>query len=217
MTPDGAQYDVLTSDKANWRDYVPVGLVVLGGLISTWLIWQVTRSLPLTGGMAAGGLLVAAVIQAWQMKREPLVTSGLDTQDWTLVRTIADVASSAVAITDRNGRLVCANDIYCDWFSGPATPPALPVDAPTVALIGEVGRTAWRDGEGAIAGFRCGGRHINGRVTRIGRNADHLLWQWEERRSVDMLATAAAQLTSMPGRLLGEAGVMAALVTASGR
>ena len=76
------------------------------------------------------------------------------------------------------GKLVCANDLYCDWFGGAVTPPNLPVEPRTNALLAEAGRMAWRDGDAAVAAFLCKGREMTGTVQRVGRTQDHLLWRW---------------------------------------
>src|SRR3546814_3710041 len=67
--------------------------------------------------------------------------------DWSSDGCSSDLASAdAVAITDRAGRLVCANDRYEALFGGLPTPPGLPVGDSDVSLLAAAGRAAWRDG-----------------------------------------------------------------------
>ena len=216
MTQAALYADFAAAPKERWQPRLAVIAVLAAAVASTLILWWVSGSAPLAGGMAASGILGAVVLGAWQRRgvAHPLVGEGGN--DWTLVRAIGDSAQCAIAVTDRTGRLVLANNQYCDWFEGPITPPALPVDAPTVALIAEVGRAAWRDGEAAISGFRCNGREISASVLRVGRASDHLLWQWHENLAIDPVAAAENAIADWPGRIAGEAGAMVALVSATG-
>src|SRR3546814_6819417 len=54
----------------------------------------------------------------------------------------------AIAITDRAGRMVCANDLFATWFGGFVTPPGLPLEGQGADRLKNAGRAAWRDGEG---------------------------------------------------------------------
>lgn len=216
MNQASSNIDRFLTAQAGWRDYVPAGLVALATLVAGWLVWLASGSLPLMAGFLGVGLIAAASIHALRSQSRPNVAHIAESHDWALVRAVADSDSIGIAITDRTGRLVCSNDLYSDWFGGAVTPPGLPVDAQTNALLSEVGRSAWRDGEAAISGFMCNGRELSGSVCRIGRGADHLLWRWQMRQVVNPVAMVAAQLNEMPGRILGESGVMAALVSASG-
>ena len=216
MNQASSNIDHFLKPQAGWRGYVPAGLVALATLVAGWLVWLASGSLPLMAGFLGVGLIAAASLHALRSQSRPNVAHIAESHDWALVRAVADSENISMAITDRTGRLVCTNDLYSDWFGGAVTPPGLPVDAQTNALLSEVGRSAWRDGEAAISGFMCNGREISGSVCRIGRGADHLLWRWQMRQTVDPVAMVTAQLNEMPGRILGESGVMAALVSASG-
>ena len=185
-------------------------------MLSGVAVWVPTQSAALTGGFVGAGLLGAAMLWAVRGRAAAPVAEVETGNDWSLVRSVAEIDGAGVAITDRTGRLVCANDVYCDWFGGAVTPPGLPVDAPTAALLAEAGRTAWRDGEAAVADFACGGHVTTGIVSRIGRSSDHLLWRWQRHVASDPVADAIAQIAGPVGKALGEAGVMAAVVSASG-
>ncbi len=195
---------------------VPAIVVGIGAILSGLIIWVPTGSAALTGGFVAAGLLAATLIYALRPRGPGTAVMAAEVSDWALVRSVADSDARGIAITDRTGRLVCANDLYCDWFGGAVTPPGLPVDAQTGALLAEAGRIAWRDGEAAVAGFRCHDRDMSGTVERVGRAGDHLLWRWKTIVARDPVADALAMIGGGPGRALGEAGVMAAVVTAAG-
>ena len=195
---------------------VPALVVALAAILSGIVVWYPTQSAALTGGFVAAGLMAAAALYVLQPRRSGESVATVEASDWSLVRSVADNDRRGLAITDRTGRLVCANDRYCDWFGGAVTPPGLPVDAPTAALLAEAGRIAWRDGEAAVAAFTCGTREMTGTVERVGRIGDHLLWRWDQHVASDPVANAIALMGGNAGRALGEAGVMAVVVTASG-
>ena len=215
MTSEAAPTHLFTA-QAGWRRYVPAGLVALAAIVSGLLVWLPTQSAALTAGFTGVGLLAAATIWALQTQRGTSVQVLAEVSDWTLVRAVADSDNGGIAITDRTGKLVCANDLYCDWFGGAVTPPNLPVEPRTNALLAEAGRMAWRDGEAAVAAFECKGREMTGIVQRVGRTQDHLLWRWTVHVMRDPVQEAADALQGAAGRLLGESGVMAVLVTPSG-
>lgn len=199
-----------------WRDHAPVGLVVLAALASGGLMWLTSQSLALAGGFIGMGLVVAAAVFALRSRGAVGAVSTIEGNDWSLVRAIADSDELGTAVTDRTGRLVCANDLYCDWFGGAVTPPNLPVDARTVGLLADAGRAAWRDGEAAVAAFACRDQSMTGSARRIGRVDDHLLWHFRAHVTADPIADAVAMVTGTPGRVLAESGVMAVLVSAAG-
>jgi two-component system, cell cycle sensor histidine kinase and response regulator CckA len=204
------------SDGPQRPGLVPSLVVGVAAILSGIIVWYPTQSAALTGGFVAAGLMAAAALYVLQPRRAGEAVAAVEASDWSLVRSVADNDRRGLAITDRTGRLVCANDLYCDWFGGAVTPPGLPVDAPTAALLAEAGRIAWRDGEAAVAAFRCGNREMTGTVERVGRIGDHLLWRWDEHVARDAVAEAISILGGGAGRALGEAGVMAVVVTAAG-
>lgn len=197
---------------------VPAAAVGGAALLSILLIWLATQDAVIAAAFFGMGLLALALVWAVQRMLVPSADAPLlaTSNDWTLVRGVAQATGQAIAITDRSGRLVCANDFYCEWFGGAVTPPALPVEPAAVALLTEAGRTGWRDGEAAVASFANGDRIISGMIARVGRADDHLLWRFSERRRVEPLLEAISQLRGPVGRALGEAGVMAAIVSANG-
>ena len=48
--------------------------------------------------------------------------------DWTMLRQAVNHDDVAIAVTDRAGRLVCANDLFATWMGGFVTPPGLPLE-----------------------------------------------------------------------------------------
>jgi two-component system, cell cycle sensor histidine kinase and response regulator CckA len=195
---------------------LPVFIVAGAALLSGLAVWLPTQSPALTGGFVGIGLLVAATLWAVTGRRSADAAPAEEGNDWSLVRAVAESERRGIAITDRTGRLVCANDLYCDWFGGAVTPPGLPVDQRTAALLAEAGRTAWQSGEAAVAAFTCSGREMTGIVQRVGRAGDHLLWRWRVHEQRDPLADALGAMEGTVGVAIGASGVMAAIVTPSG-
>ncbi|MFM6853415.1 MAG: PAS domain-containing protein, partial [Sphingopyxis sp.] len=216
MIHNNTNTSALFAVPAGWRAMVPAAVVAGAAVISGWIIWLPTQSAALTGGFVAAGLLGAAGL--WAARRTMVADAPIvsEMSDWSLVRVVADLNGDGVAITDRTGRLVCANDAYCEWFGGAVTPPNLPVDAPTMALLADAGRSAWRAGDAAVAAFTCNGRDMTGTVQRMGRAGDHLLWRWVAHETADPVAEASAMLLGPAGQMLAESGIMAALVSAAG-
>ena len=206
----------LFATPGGWRIFAPAAVVAMAAVLTGFIVWMPTQSAALTGGFVGAGLLAAAVLWALRLRTVAVAPALAEVSDWSLVRSVADMDHSGIAITDRTGRLVCANDLYCDWFGGPVTPPSLPVEPPIVALLAEAGRCAWRDGEAAVAAFECHGREMTGTIHRVGRGEDHLLWRWQVHAKRDLALEAMEMLSGDAGRILGESGVMAALVSPAG-
>jgi two-component system, cell cycle sensor histidine kinase and response regulator CckA len=198
--------------KAGLPALVVAGAALLSGLA----VWLPTQSAALTGGFIGLGLVAAAIIWAITGRRAVDAAPEEEVHDWSLVRAVADSERRGIAITDRTGRLVCANDLYCDWFGGAVTPPGLPVDQRTAALLAEAGRTAWQSGEAAVAAFACAGREMTGVVQRVGRAGDHLLWRWRVHEQRDPVSEALGAIEGAAGAAIGASGVMAVIVTPSG-
>jgi two-component system, cell cycle sensor histidine kinase and response regulator CckA len=137
--------------------------------------------------------------------------------DWSLIREAADNDDAAIAITDRSGRLVCANTLYEGWFGGPVAPPRLTADDATVAQLMAAGKSAWRDGKAALKGLKRDLLTFDAEVLRSGRNEDHLVWRFRAARTVDLVAEARRLIEGAGGERLGEAGIMAVLIGADGR
>src|SRR5690606_21071621 len=108
--------------------------------------------------------------------------------DWSLTREAADNDGVAIAITDRQGRLVCANDAFGEWFQVFAAPPGLPVGLGGVAQRASAGREAWRDGQAVIDLLEANGARYAIRVLRTGHMEDHLVWRFMRHRTLDLRA-----------------------------
>jgi len=137
--------------------------------------------------------------------------------DWTLVNGAIEDDDDAVAITDRTGRLVCANRRYGEWFASHPTPPGLPLSDDGAERLAAACRAAWRDGSARVAGLSAARGAFDARMTRVGLAEDHLAWRFSRSQARDLVSEARALIEGEGGRRLAGAGVMIALVDGGGR
>ncbi|MEY4268968.1 MAG: hypothetical protein RLZZ58_184 [Pseudomonadota bacterium] len=195
-------------------DVVLIALLVLASVV---LVYLALGNIVWVAGFAAGLTTVAAGALLFRRLYPVQPTTGAIAPDWALTRLAAEHDTVAVAITDRAGRLVCANDLYAGWFGGFVTPPGLPVDPRGQAALKDAGRAAWRDGTGVAAALALGPLMLDADVTRAGRADDYLVWRFRNVEIADVVHDVARALSAAPGTTAGLAGIMAALVTSEGR
>lgn len=170
----------------------------------------------LASGFAATTLVLAALLQVFRTIYPPVANTQVDF-DWALVREAADNGDVAVAVTDRVGRLVCANALHESWFSGPTAPPALGLSDEDTAALTQAGRVAWRDGRCMLRGLRRDLMTFDAEVLRGGRSEDHLIWRFNAANAIDLAAEAKRLIEGPAGIRIGEAGMMAVLIGPEGR
>ena len=127
---------------------------LVAGLAAAALVLVLVRNPVIAGGFLGASVVLggAVLVWAWVMSRTRAPTAPL--VDWDVVRALAAESADAIAVTDRAGKLVCANDRYRELFGGLPTPPGMPLGDAGVALLSAAGRSAWRDGRSAEAGLR---------------------------------------------------------------
>ena len=143
------------------------GLIVLGA----------SRNPLLAAGFAAAAVALAGGV--WLFRRlQPPPASQPEAVDWGAARQLAQASDDALAVTDRAGRLVCANDAWSTLFDGYPTPPALPVDAKDADALSAAGRAAWRDGSATIPRLFVRGLPTAVTITLAGEQSDLLVWRF---------------------------------------
>ncbi|MET0180898.1 MAG: ATP-binding protein [Novosphingobium sp.] len=203
---------------------VPPGdWLALAGAIATSAaaLWAVSESPALAAGFAAGVVALAALgrvilrpAAAAAAPDEPAVP------DWSVTAAAIDRPDAAVAVTDRAGRMVCANARFEQWFGLSAAPPRLSLAAEAVERLDEAARAAWRDGEGladelaAAAGGRSG--RWRAVAVRSGRGEEYLVWTIAPVAGRDVVSEVAAAIAGKLGRALAGAGLQAAVVAPDG-
>ncbi|WP_298810056.1 response regulator [uncultured Sphingomonas sp.] len=188
----------------------------------------------LAAGAIAGGVvlwMIGSVIVAAGFVAATVVIAGVaiglrvafaktpapePTPDWSLAAALAGANADAVAVTGRDGHLVCANPVYETLCGGFPTPPALAVSDADLARLTAAGRDAWRDGQAVLARIEVAGAPLSVEVTRSGHAGDHLVWRFAGQRAVDTVDGLAREIDGALGDRLGAAGIMAALMTPSG-
>ena len=126
------------------------GLLVAAALAaSAAILWFVTREALVVLGYGCGLLALGGLV--WTLRRAGPVelAPALAMPDWSVTVAAIDRPDAGIAITDRAGRLVCANACYEAWFGIAHAPPLLPVDAASLERLARAARAAWRDGAGA--------------------------------------------------------------------
>ncbi|MFC3580667.1 hybrid sensor histidine kinase/response regulator [Sphingomonas hylomeconis] len=192
-------------------------LFAIGGGIAAagvilWLIGDLTVAAAFfaTALVIAGGLVAAR-------RLFPRAKAGEIEPDWSVARMLAASSADAVAITDRAGRLICANDQYEQLFEGFPTPPGLPVDPAGIEQLSNAGRAAWRDGSASVARMLARGRPLGAIVERAGELDDLLVWRFRGAEGLDMAASVEAMIAGPTGDRLASAGIMTALIGPDGR
>jgi two-component system, cell cycle sensor histidine kinase and response regulator CckA len=193
-----------------------IGLVVATSL-SAVILWFVSGNIILIGALVAGMLLFWAAVDFVRRTRAPDVAAGALPPDWSVTRAVADQDAACLAITDRAGRLLCANDRFVSLFDGPRAPPDLGLDDASHEILMKAGRAAWRDGQASVEGVKKAQSEFALRVVRAGAGDEYLMWRFTELASVNIAAQANDVVAGRLGRALASAGVMAVTVGSEGR
>ncbi|HET8613727.1 MAG TPA: response regulator [Sphingomonas sp.] len=183
-------------------------------LASAWLLARTVGDWRFGAGFLAGlvaiGAIGVAAARAFARRAADRSERGIDR---AMLAAVLDASFEPAAMTDRSGRLVCANRAYAEHFGAAAIPPALPGLDPQGDALAAAGREAWRDGS---AEALLGGGRVRLTVERIGGAEDHLLWRIGEGRG-EGRAEAARLIAGGFGDKLGKAGLTAALIDERGR
>ncbi len=163
----------------------------------------------LAGLIGAGGLL-------FLLRRAPAETAVLpeepvEDSEAGLLRAALDSAApgAAMAVTDGAGGLLCANEVYGQWF-GPATSPLALGGAEALAAA------ARREGFSELQSLVLGQRSVRCAARQAGRWSDHLLWTFAYADETGLIRDARRLIAGEAGRRLGEAGIMAVLADPDG-
>jgi two-component system cell cycle sensor histidine kinase/response regulator CckA len=118
-------------------------LLIAGGfgIVAAMIILWVVGSIPLAATFLATTLVLSSALLVFR-RLFPATTLVTTEPDWSVARALAESSADAIAVTDRAGRLVCANDQYEAIFLGFPTPPGLPFDASGVERLSAAGRVA---------------------------------------------------------------------------
>jgi two-component system, cell cycle sensor histidine kinase and response regulator CckA len=214
MQPSNARHSAGITSVTGERGLLLI--VALAAIMSALLLLWVAGDAVLAAGFMAGVLAIGALVFAGS-RLFPSRPASLLEFDWSLVREAADNDEVAVAVTDRIGRLVCANALHDSWFGGPLAPPALGLSSADEAALMAAGRVAWRDGRSSAVHLRRDLLSFDAEILRVGRSEDHLIWRFRAAQNFDLIAEARRLIDGPAGARVGEAGMMVVLVSVDGR
>ncbi|MCJ2177133.1 PAS domain-containing sensor histidine kinase [Novosphingobium album (ex Hu et al. 2023)] len=191
-------------------------IVALALILSAGLVWLVSGDGVLVAVFVAAMAVFAAL--AWMISHRPTPAAEPEfaQPDWSVTVAAIDRPDTAVSVTDRAGRLVCANACHEAWFGAASAPPRLPVDDASLECLADATRLVWRDGaaEAEIAGRHGERWWVEAR--RAGRGDDFLVWRITPMSAADLVGDLVRQLDGKLGRALAKAGIVAALVDPDG-
>ena len=202
--------------EASRNPMAAAGLAV-ASIMSAVILWLVTHNVILVGALLAGMVAFWAAADYLRRNRAPQSVASALPPDWSVTRAVADQDQAALAITDRAGRLLCANDRFGKLFEGLRAPPDLGLDDASHELLMRAGRAGWRDGSTSVDGVRKGGTEFSVRVVRAGAGDEYLMWRFIEQAAVNIVSQANELVSGRVGRALSSAGVMAVTVGSEGR
>lgn len=194
-------------------DWVLIGTAVLASAVAIQMmtdLWQLTVAY-------AGALIAFTLVLRAAVQRAPAeVDERLAPPDWSVTVAAIERPDVATVITERTGRVVCANSRYGEWFGFNNAPPELTLDEASQARLREGAREAWRKGEAAVLSLVGTSGRWHAVLRRAGRGQNHLVWELAPVETVDLAARIVRQLDDKLGRALGAAGIQAAAVSADG-
>jgi len=201
------------SESRSLPDWVLIGIAVLASAFS---IQVMTDLWPLTVAYAAALAVFALVLKA-AMRRAPVdADERLAPPDWSVTVAAIERADVATVITERSGKVVCANGRYGEWFGFYNAPPQLALDEVSQERLSAAAREAWRSGEAKVESLVGTSGRWNAHLRRAGRGQNHLVWELAPVEIVDLAARVVRQLDDKLGRALGKAGIQAVAVSADG-
>ncbi len=192
-------------------------LLLAATLLSLGILWFATQNLLLVG--SCGGAMIGAwgVVDYVRRTRPAQEAAAMLPPDWSITHAAAQLTNAAIAISDRAGRLVCANDHFTKAFPGLKAPPDLGVDDASQALLVAAARAAWRDGNSSIEIIQKGSTQFGVRVARAGTGDEYLLWRLEPVQRLDIESRAIELIAGRIGRAMAMSGLMAASIGPEGR
>lgn len=191
-------------------------VIAVGLLASGLALWLATGSAVVVGAYLGAVTVLGGA--GWLMLREtPLgPVEAVAMPDWSVTVSAIEQTDLAIAITDRAGRLTCANALYEDSFGTARPPPALDTDQASRDALAHASRDAWRDGRSDGGTMRLGAESWSVELERAGRGEDYLIWRFRRRVSPDLTEAAIEAVGGKLGRALDRTGIAAALVDPDG-
>jgi two-component system cell cycle sensor histidine kinase/response regulator CckA len=199
------------------RDLQKLGTLVLTSILSLAILWFSTKNVILLGASVAAIIAVAGLFHFFRSGPGVEGASALSVPDWSITHAAVQLNNAAIAISDRAGHLVCANDHFTNAFPGLKAPPDIGLDNANRALLDAAAQAAWRDGNADVAAIVNEGRAYSVKVARAGMADEYLMWHFVAAEEIDMERRAIEMITGHIGAAMSSSGVMALAVTTDGR
>ena len=208
--------------KAGRGGVSDIVVIVMAFVLSAGLLWAVSGEALLTGVFVAALAVFAALAWFVARRRPEEAEPEFALPDWSVTVAAIDRPDFAIAVTDRAGRLTCANPAFEAAFGAGHAPPRLPLEPQSAERLGECTRAAWRDGDAHCelvqppGDGRAGNTRWRASVRRAGRGDDFLVWTFALVSTADPVAELVAHLDGKLGKGLARGGIVAALVDPDG-
>ena len=199
--------------RAPLRDWL-----LLGGAVaaSAGLLWSASGQALIAGGFAAGVGVIVTGLRLLVRPAQSVTSAEFAVPDWSVTNAAIERTDAGIAITDRAGRLVCANALMSEWFGVSAAPPRLPLDKPAVEALEAATRGAWRDGSAKVDAVTSDSGMWRAEISRAGRGEDFLVWRFLPVATLDLVTEMAGHVSGKLGRALAREGIQTAVVTPEG-
>jgi two-component system cell cycle sensor histidine kinase/response regulator CckA len=207
-------FPVLTPEPgagAAWPVIAALAAAVASAGLLLWAVGDRTFA----GAFLAGLLGVGSILLIASRMRSAPAAAEAPRADVALLRAALDSASSAVAITGGDGRLICANHLYSEWFGG-AAPAEIAVEDDKAERLRAAAAEARRDGHAMLDPLSLGGLLLRAELIRAGFGELHIVWKFARADDLDLVREARRLIDGEPGQRIGEAGLMVAVADAEG-
>lgn len=162
-------------DQSAGLDVRQLAVLALATLLSLAILWFSTGNIILVGSCAAVIIAAGALIHFFRHAGSVEVTVDVSPPDWSIAHAATQLNDAAIAISDRAGQLLCANDHFTKAFPGLKAPPDLGIDESSQSLMTAASRAAWRDGSAQIDTITKDHRAYSVKVARAGASDEYLL------------------------------------------
>ncbi|WP_338026405.1 response regulator [Croceicoccus hydrothermalis] len=189
---------------------------VLSGMMLQMASGQWLLTSVYLGGVAVMFGILWVVLPRISARFSMAEADSLDVEDWSVTAAAIEWPDVAMAITNRQGRIVCANARYGEWFGFDDATPGGPFERGDAERLPQAVKDAWRSGEASLDRLVRRNGRWNLKLARAGRGEDYLIWTFTPVASENQVAEVVRHLRGRVGRALGAAGIQAAAVTPDG-
>ncbi|TXC68958.1 response regulator [Sphingorhabdus soli] len=192
-------------------------VVAAAVLASAGIVWLFTDNPVMAAGVFAG---VAAGVGGVVLVRSlypPRVAGDRSEIDWSVARVMSNNDVTGIVVTERSGRIVSANDLYASWFGGFAKPDTIVFAGRGAERLADAVAKAWREGKAGPVELSLGELDLVVDLERAGSADSYLVHRFATVGHADIAQEIAGAIEGRAAAILGEAGVMVALVGREGR